>query len=152
LKQGEFICFARWEMPGPQLDAPSAAGLAVVTTQQLYGVGPDRDEGYGNRQRQDKYVRTAFRGLPKPGQPSIKVAEVRDGHGNFARVTQGAAHGDSAAHAAPQPQLPAPEPSRRSQVRGAIPAAPTQDQFARKQARLAEEAEAARQLREMQET
>jgi hypothetical protein len=146
LKLGEFICFARWEMPGPQLEAATPDGLNVVTTQQLYGVGPDRDEGYGNRQRQDKYVRTAFRGLPKPGQPSIKVAEVRDGVGNFARVTQDAGN----AAAAPQPQLPAPKPA--SSRRGAIPAAPTQDQFARKQARLAEEAEAARRLREMQES
>jgi hypothetical protein len=111
LKQGEFICFARWEMPGPQLEAATADGLTVVTTEQLYGVGPDRDEGYGNRQRQDKYVRTAFRGLPKPGQPSIKVAEVRDGHGNFARVTQDA----GSAAAAPQPQLPAPKSSRQAE-------------------------------------
>lgn len=105
LRQGEFICYARWEMPGPQLEATTADGLSVVTTQQLYGVGPERDEGYGNRQRQDKFVRRAFRALPKPGQPSIRVAEVHDGKGNFARVAQEAGSGA----AAPQPQLPAPK-------------------------------------------
>lgn len=142
LRQGDFICFARWEMPGPQIDLPEARGLAAVTTQALYGVGAEEDDGYQRRKNQEKFVRTAFRALPRPGQPAIKSAEVRDGHGNFARVADGSE----------TPQLPSTLNSQSSQLpkRGLIPPPPTDEQFSRKRARLAEEAEAARALAGLQ--
>lgn len=149
LRDGDFICFARWEMPGPQLDMDTApAGLQAVTTQALYGVGAEHDDGYARRRSQEKFVRTAFRALPRPGQPAMKSAEVRDGRGNFARVVstgeKGEVRGENAA-----PALP-PSPSPLAPRRGGLPAAPTEQEFSRRQARLAEEAEAARALRELQ--
>jgi hypothetical protein len=142
LAQGELICLARWEMPGPQLEVESAPGLVARAPEEIYGVS--EDDGYAARKRQERFVRTAFRALPRPGQPAVKVAEARDSHGQVVRAQSAA---DAAAPTAALPQL-----SPRRPRAGLLPPPPTKDAFARRQARLAEDAEAARALREMEPT
>lgn len=122
LRQGDFICFARWEMPGPQIDLPHARGLAAVTPQSLYGAGVE-DDGYARRKSQEKFVRTAFRALPKPGQPAVRTAEVRDGRGNLARVSDsspspgGEGRGEGGPQTDKRLQLPAPAPARAREIK-----------------------------------
>lgn len=112
LRPGEFITFARWEMPGPQLEAERADGLPLVAARELYcGLGPLQDDGYARRRAQEKFVRAAFRALPRPGQPAVGIAEIRDGRGSFARVVEnGARPAEDAAAVAPL-ALPAPAPA-----------------------------------------
>jgi hypothetical protein len=89
---GEFVGWAAWEMPGPQLEVTpnEVAGLRIQNTREIYGVGPEADTGFSARRRQEKWVRTSVRVLPRPGQPAVKAASARDGRGNVAEVTAGA--------------------------------------------------------------
>ncbi len=91
-KAGEFVGWAAWEMPGPQLDVTpdETAGLRIRNTREIYGVGPEADAGFSGRRQQEKWVRTAVRVLPRPGQPAVKAASARDGRGNVAERTDGA--------------------------------------------------------------
>jgi len=110
---GGFIGFARWEMPGPQCDVTHDHGLEVVTTEQLYGVPAVEDDGYSRRKEVEKAVQTAFRALPRPGQPGVKHNASRDGLGH---VTESAfATAPKPAPAPERQKAPAPaEPSKAS--------------------------------------
>jgi hypothetical protein len=92
-RDGEFVGWAAWEMPGPQFEATAdeVRGLTVRSTREIYGVGPEADAGYAGRRRQEKWMRSASRVLPRPGQPAAKAATGRDGRGNVAEVSVGTA-------------------------------------------------------------
>lgn len=86
---GQFICLAPFEAPGAQICMDEAPrGLEVVEFQELYPGA--EDDGHARRKAQDQIVRSAYRALPKPGQPSVKVSEARNGAGRLDRVESGA--------------------------------------------------------------
>jgi hypothetical protein len=86
---GDFICWARWEMPGPLLQVANDHGLQSYTTQELYGVAQSDDDGLARRRALEKWVQTSFRALPRPGQPSVKAHTKRDGLGYVVEATAG---------------------------------------------------------------
>lgn len=84
---GQFIGFAAWEIPGPQLDidATSARGLTIRSVEEIYGAGAE-DAGNGERRRVDKHVSSSFRALARPGQPALRASTQRDGEGRVAKM------------------------------------------------------------------
>lgn len=83
---GELICWADYEIPGPQATVTAARGMVVTSLHDRYGV--DADPRQDLRKAQLKLVRTAFRGLPRPGQPAVRVATARDGRGAVSEARQ----------------------------------------------------------------
>lgn len=85
LRPGQFIGWADFEVPGPQatIDATHIPGLEARTARDIYGTD---DQGKDLRKAQLRAVRTAFRALPRPGQPSVRAATMRDGRGNVAEA------------------------------------------------------------------
>ncbi|HVU26527.1 MAG TPA: hypothetical protein VHG71_02185 [Verrucomicrobiae bacterium] len=86
LKHGQFIGFAAWEMPAPAVDVVEARGITGQPVAAFYGEGA-LDHGDSIRKKQNKLVATAFSALPRPGQPAVKLNEIRDGEGRVARVS-----------------------------------------------------------------
>lgn len=119
-KDGDFICFARWEMPGPQIDLAEARGLVPQSTQEIYGVDALEDDGLTRRKALEKWARTTYRALPRPGKPPTKRAELRTGSGDVTKIESGA----------PVPQPAASKPRRTGLE------APSQAQFARRAKRF----------------
>lgn len=102
-KMDEFMFVAPREIPGPKLEVNSApAGVEIKTVDELYGTGAV-DRGDLIRRKQDKFVSTQFRAMPRPGQIPVRSASARDGRGNVVDVTN---HQPEAGHdgAAAQPQ------------------------------------------------
>lgn len=87
-KLDEFMFVAPREIPGPKLEVTSApAGVEIKTVEELYGPGAI-DRGDSIRRKQDKFVATQFRAMPRPGQPAvIRSASARDGRGNVVTVS-----------------------------------------------------------------
>lgn len=85
-KQGQFLGFVSWEMPAPSVDVGSEVrGIVGQPVQDFYGVGAF-DHGDSERKKQNKLVATFFSALPRPGQPAVKMNELRDGEGRVARI------------------------------------------------------------------
>jgi hypothetical protein len=86
---GQFIGFADWEMPAPSVDVTGAVrGITPVPLAEFYG--PDAvDHGDSLRRKQSKLVATAFSAFSRPGQPPVRMNELRDGEGRVARVEIG---------------------------------------------------------------
>ena len=141
----EFMFVAPREIPGPKLEVATApAGVRVETIEDRYGVGAV-DRGDTERRKQDKFVATAFRSMPRPGQPSVRSASARDGRGNVVEMTNTAALQN--AGNAPAAALPPRPVSRRTPLD-----APTPEEFASKRDRLAASAARARELAELATT
>ena len=87
---GEFIGWAEWEPPAPQLHVSHelAAGLEPADMAQY---GDDPSIGARLRKRQEKWHSTQFRALPRPGQPAVKAAAARDGQNRVATAEIGTA-------------------------------------------------------------
>jgi len=87
---GDWICWAAYECPGPQAEIERCpAGLELTTTLELYGVEEAEDVRTSVRNGQEKWCRTAYRSVPKSGKPAVRVAEERDGRGLVSRVERG---------------------------------------------------------------
>jgi len=87
-RPGELVCWAAYEVPGPQAVLTSVQdprGIDAQTVQERYGV--DEDTGRAGRKSQLRLARTEFRALPKPGQPAVRTATARDGRGNVAAAS-----------------------------------------------------------------
>jgi hypothetical protein len=142
----EFMFVAPREIPGPKLEVTSApAGVEIKTVEELYGGGAV-DRGDLIRRKQDKFVSTQFRSMPRPGQISVRSASARDGRGNVVEVSNTAALQN--AGSAPAAALP-PRPQSAT-VRAGILAAESAEQFSRRASRLKQQAADSRQLQEMQ--
>lgn len=80
---GRFLCWADYEIPGAQVtlsaDAATPRGLEPRTVAEYYQT--DVDRGRDARRAQARMVRTAYRSLPRPGQPAVRAATARDGRG-----------------------------------------------------------------------
>ena len=99
---GEFMFCAAREIPGPKLEVSSApAGVEIKTIEQQYGAGAV-DRGDSIRRKQDKFVATQFRSMPRPGQIAVRSAAARDGRGNVVEVSNQSATGRNGAAAQPQ--------------------------------------------------
>jgi hypothetical protein len=86
-KMDEFMFVAPREIPGPKLEVANAPeGVEIKTVEELYGAGAI-DRGDVIRRRQDKFVSTQFRAMPRPGQIPVRSASARDGRGNVVNVT-----------------------------------------------------------------
>ncbi len=141
---GDFICYARFDVPAPGDYAGSVpAGVPTFTTEQLYGAGAEADGGALLKQQQKSarmFVRSAFSGR-LPGQGAARAVEVRDGR-SVGKVQIGGSPAadrmESASVALPEPKLPArPLPLRNVGV--------TEEDFDRQSERLArDEVRAAR--------
>jgi hypothetical protein len=132
-KAGQFLGFVSWEMPAPSVDVTGdVRGVVASPAADFYGAGAV-DNGDAIRKKQNKLVATFFSALPRPGQPAVKMNEIRDGEGRVARVERQAAAGNNEP-LAPTLAPPAAAPVQRP---GNILAQPTPDEFARKRARLA---------------
>lgn len=89
----EFMFVAPREIPGPKLEVTTApTGVRVETVEERYGAGAV-DRGDLVRRRQDKFVSTQFRAMPRPGQISVRSASARDGRGNVVEVSNTSADG-----------------------------------------------------------
>jgi hypothetical protein len=88
-RDGQFICWSEYEVPGCQAVVEAPAGERGATVEELYGAGAV-DHGRAMRQAQLRQVRTAFRALPRPGQPAVRAGTVRDGRGNVIEAVRGA--------------------------------------------------------------
>ena len=98
---GEFMFCAPREIPGPKLSVTSApAGVEIKTVEEIYGAGAI-DRGDTIRRKQDKFVATQFRSMPRPGQIAVRSSAARDGRGNVVEITNVQAAG-SAPATAPQ--------------------------------------------------
>ena len=147
----EFMFVAPREIPGPKLEVASApAGVRVETVEDRYGAGAV-DRGDLVRRKQDKFVATAFRSMPRPGQPSVRSASARDGRGNVVEITNAAGLQTDGGEAAggrnascPAAALPPRPVSRRTPLD-----TPTPKEFASKRDRLAASAARARELAEL---
>jgi len=85
-KAGQFIGFAAWEMPAPSVDVNGPVrGIVSQAATDFYGDGAF-DQGDAIRKKQNKLVATFFSALPRPGQPAVKMHELRDGEGRVSRV------------------------------------------------------------------
>ena len=141
----EFMFVAPREIPGPKLEVASApAGVRVETVEDRYGAGAV-DRGDLTRRQQDKFVATAFRSMPRPGQPSVRSASARDGRGNVVEVSHDTALQN--AGNAPAAALPPRPVSRRSPID-----APTKAEISSKAERLRLSGARARELTELVET
>lgn len=130
--KGEMIAFASYVVPGPQgqMTAEEAAGLPTQTIEEMYGPGVI-DSGDAIRKKQDRRLRTEFRALPRPGQPSVKASTTRDAGGRVTRIETNGQH-------TPAPQVlvagqpapaPAPEPAPATPNRTRTMPAPTRHMF-----------------------
>ena len=92
LGMGDWITWARWEMPAPQMHYRGDAILQSQTTDEIYGVGTE-DTGLGTRKKQEKsiqgFVRTVARITGLPGQPRVASASARDGKGKVLEASTG---------------------------------------------------------------
>lgn len=133
--EGQFIGFAAWEIPGPQLeiDATAARGLVIQSVEELYGAGAE-DEGHAARKQADKFVTTSFRALSRPGQPALAASTKRDGQGRVSKIE----------NVETMATAPAATPRK---VRSHLDA-PTEDQFRAKNSRRANQLAALRSLQE----
>ena len=90
---GEFLGWARWEMPAPAAisDTP-VRGINPVNVTEIYGQDAI-DQGASIRKEQRKRVAelsaTIFTAIPKPGQPALKRTEATDGSGSTIRSQVG---------------------------------------------------------------
>lgn len=102
-KLDEFMFVAPREIPGPKLEVSSApAGVEIKTVDELYGPGAI-DRGDSLRRKQDKFVATQFRAMPRPGQPVVRSASARDGRGNVVTVSNQSPEAGRDGVAAPLP-------------------------------------------------
>lgn len=134
--EGQYIGWAAWEIPGPQLDidATSARGLTIRSVEEIYGAGAE-DTGNSERRRVDKHVSTSFRALARPGQPALKASTQRDGEGRVAKMES----------AETMTAAPKATPRREKTVWDA----PTPDQVRKKNSRNASQLAALRKVQEM---
>lgn len=88
-RDGQFIGWAVFEVPGPQysVDLQEVRGTSAFTVQERYGVA--EDQRTAGRRNQLRIVRTEARILPRPGQPTVRVATARDGRGNVISAESG---------------------------------------------------------------
>jgi hypothetical protein len=91
-QEGQLIGWAPFEEFAPQLDLRE---------------NPEPNAGVAAQRR---FHRTAFRATPRPGQPVVRIASVRDGRGNVATV--GAAPATAVRVPAPSPAPDAPVDER----------------------------------------
>jgi hypothetical protein len=106
-KMDEFMFVAARELPGPKLEVTSAPeGVQIETIEERYGTGAV-DRGDTIRRKQEKFVSTQFRAMPRPGQPSVRSASARDGRGNVINVERAAATQADGSAAADRLQAPA---------------------------------------------
>jgi hypothetical protein len=86
-RNGHFLGFAQWEMPAPSVDVQGdVRGITPRPVEDFYGEGAI-DGGDSIRKKQSRLVATAFSALPRPGQPAVKMNELRDGEGRVARAS-----------------------------------------------------------------
>ena len=110
-REGQFITWAPFELPGPAADVASLPA-GHVAVDDYYGLGAP-DPGDVELRRQKRWHRTAARLLPRPGQPAVKAGAVRDGQGNVKSTGAPVAAAVSTPHSAlrtphsDSPRLPA---------------------------------------------
>jgi len=93
-KLGQFLGFAPWECPAPMSDVRlEVRGVQPRELEEFYGPGAI-DRGDTHRKEQNRRVATMFSALPRPGQPAVKRAEVRDA-GSVVSVEQNTRTGTS---------------------------------------------------------
>lgn len=86
MADGQFMFFAAWEMPAPQVDVSGPVrGVEARPVSEFYG-DDAIDQGDTIRRKQGKLVAVDFKAFPRPGQPAVRVKELRDGEGRLARA------------------------------------------------------------------
>lgn len=110
--EGQFIGWAEFEPMSPQLrvEAELVVGMVPVGMDQY---GDDPKAGMKMRRIQERWHATQYRALPRPGQPTVKAATVRDGQGNVATAEAGTTS-TPATHADPKPRRTPVAHSRNS--------------------------------------
>lgn len=135
LKDGDFVGFADFDVPASTTYAATVpSDLPRQTVEELYGAGAENNWGDGIRAQKKwagQWVRSAFSGR-LPGQPAIKTVETRSAAGaGQVTVTKVSTH-TGGGQAVPAPRN--------------LFAPPTEEQVAKRRARLSRQAQLANQL------
>jgi hypothetical protein len=146
-EMGALIGYAAWEIPAPSVDVTGP--VRGVESRPLEDFYPGAvDQGDTGRRKQSKMVATMFSAMPRPGQPAIKVVEASDGLGNVTRVEVLADGHREKSEVRSQKSESGP----KAPVRVHNPfLAPTGEQIAKQQNRIARQAERLQQLQALNE-
>ena len=148
---GQFLGFAAWEMPAPSVDvAGPVRGIEGRPAEDFYGEGA-WDNGDSLRKKQNKLVATFFSALPRPGQPAVRMHEIRDGEGRVSRVERNEDGGSKMEDGKTGMPTLAPAVAAPVQKRRSIFAPLSTEQISKQNEKISRRAELSRRLAEQRE-